>query len=278
MMKAASSGLKASTAVSSRAARLEADSDRSRFSGLLAGPGVGGFVIMLGPGLPDGMEQPVKAHPGRHPFGQCSDRPPEGPSGRPGHGRPRWPGTRSGPGHSGADRADAAQGFATCSWKGSFGQIEKLRTGTYASPKSSLACRNHSRKRDVWNLGKGTWHGVVWSATRTLPAAETASDQVLADMTQQWDTTVSNEEKPTEKARAIRARQRAIGRELRRMYDDVAQEPVPDDFMDLLRQIDEAETPRREEGVVMATLRPLHAPTAPRPRRRSAISRPNCWA
>ena len=58
-------------------------------------------------------------------------------------------------------------------------------------------------------------------------------------MTQQWDTSVSTEEKPTEKARAIRARQRAIGRELRRMYDDVAQEPVPDEFMDLLRQIDE---------------------------------------
>ncbi|HET7083910.1 MAG TPA: NepR family anti-sigma factor [Rhizomicrobium sp.] len=50
-----------------------------------------------------------------------------------------------------------------------------------------------------------------------------------------------NDEKPSEKARAIRARQRAIGRELRRMYDDVAQEPVPDDFMDLLRQIDESE-------------------------------------
>ena len=62
-------------------------------------------------------------------------------------------------------------------------------------------------------------------------------------MTQQWDTTLSNDEKPTEKARAIRARQRAIGRELRRMYDDVAQEPVPDDFMDLLRQIDEATDP-----------------------------------
>ena len=30
-------------------------------------------------------------------------------------------------------------------------------------------------------------------------------------------------------------------RELRRMYDDVAQEAVPDDFMDLLRQIDEAD-------------------------------------
>ena len=66
-------------------------------------------------------------------------------------------------------------------------------------------------------------------------------ESVWLVMTQQWDTTVSNDEKPTEKARAIRARQRAIGREMRRMYDDVAQEPVPDDFMDLLRQIDEAE-------------------------------------
>jgi hypothetical protein len=60
-------------------------------------------------------------------------------------------------------------------------------------------------------------------------------------MMQQWDTTVSNEEKPNEKSRAIRARQRAIGRELRRMYDDVAQEAVPDDFLDLLRKIDDAE-------------------------------------
>jgi Anti-sigma factor NepR len=58
-------------------------------------------------------------------------------------------------------------------------------------------------------------------------------------MPQQWEATVSDEEKPNEKARAIRARQRAIGRELRRMYDDVAQEPIPDDFMDLLRKIDD---------------------------------------
>jgi len=58
-------------------------------------------------------------------------------------------------------------------------------------------------------------------------------------MIQQWDTTV-NEEKPNEKSRAIRARQRAIGRELRRMYDDVAQENIPDDFLDLLKKIDQA--------------------------------------
>jgi hypothetical protein len=65
----------------------------------------------------------------------------------------------------------------------------------------------------------------------------------------QWDNTVSNEEKPNEKTRAIRARQRAIGRELRRMYDDVAQEPVPDDFLDLLRKIDDAEDARTGKKV-----------------------------
>ena len=53
-----------------------------------------------------------------------------------------------------------------------------------------------------------------------------------------WDNAVS-EEKPNEKSRAIRARQRAIGRELRRMYDDVAQESVPDEFLDLLKKIDQ---------------------------------------
>ena len=64
-----------------------------------------------------------------------------------------------------------------------------------------------------------------------------------------WDNTVPNEEKPNEKARAIRARQRAIGRELRRMYDDVAQEPVPEDFLELLRRIDDAEDARAGKKV-----------------------------
>ncbi len=64
---------------------------------------------------------------------------------------------------------------------------------------------------------------------------------VLSGAPEQREHKVSNEQNPDrEKARAVRARQRAIGRELRRMYDGVAQEPVPDDFLDLLRQIDEA--------------------------------------
>ena len=45
----------------------------------------------------------------------------------------------------------------------------------------------------------------------------------------------------------IRARQRAIGRELRRMYDEIAQEPIPEDFLELLRQLDaKSENPKNE--------------------------------
>lgn len=59
---------------------------------------------------------------------------------------------------------------------------------------------------------------------------------------EQRDWNPSKDQTPNrEKARAIRARQRAIGRELRRMYDDIAQEPVPEDFLDLLRKIDNSE-------------------------------------
>jgi hypothetical protein len=50
-----------------------------------------------------------------------------------------------------------------------------------------------------------------------------------------------------DKVTAIRARQRAIGRELRRMYDEVVQENVPDDFLDLLHQIDEAAVKKGKE-------------------------------
>jgi hypothetical protein len=49
---------------------------------------------------------------------------------------------------------------------------------------------------------------------------------------------VKKEQPDKEKTVAARARQRAIGRELRRMYDDVVQEPVPEDFLELLRKID----------------------------------------
>ena len=62
---------------------------------------------------------------------------------------------------------------------------------------------------------------------------------LVSSARQQRDWTVSREQNPNrEKARATRARQRAIGRELRRMYDDIVQEPIPDELMDILRRID----------------------------------------
>ena len=52
---------------------------------------------------------------------------------------------------------------------------------------------------------------------------------------------VKNDQKlDRDQSRTIRTRQRAIGRELRRMYDDVAKESVPEDFLDLLKKIDDA--------------------------------------
>jgi hypothetical protein len=58
-----------------------------------------------------------------------------------------------------------------------------------------------------------------------------------ADVTDQRD---------REKAVAARARQRVLGRELRRMFDEVVQEPVPDDFLVLLKQIDEGKDNKKD--------------------------------
>lgn len=61
------------------------------------------------------------------------------------------------------------------------------------------------------------------------------------------DSVTKNEKPDVEKAQLIRARQRAIGRELRRMYDSVAKEPVPEEFLELLHRIDEAGIERRKK-------------------------------
>lgn len=41
-----------------------------------------------------------------------------------------------------------------------------------------------------------------------------------------------------EAANEVQQRQRAIGAELRKMFDEVTREPVPQEFLDLLEQID----------------------------------------
>jgi hypothetical protein len=74
-----------------------------------------------------------------------------------------------------------------------------------------------------------------------------ASENGLVTLQTYRTGTVSKEEDGNGgKSRAVRARQRAIGRELRRMYDGVVSEPVPDEFMDLLRRIDDAEADKKK--------------------------------
>jgi len=55
------------------------------------------------------------------------------------------------------------------------------------------------------------------------------------------DSVVEKDKTERDKARSVRARQRALGREIRRMFDGVVKESVPDDFLDLLRRIDESD-------------------------------------
>ncbi len=40
-----------------------------------------------------------------------------------------------------------------------------------------------------------------------------------------------------------RLRQQAIGVKLRQMFDEIVQEPVPDDFLDILRRADDKASP-----------------------------------
>lgn len=58
---------------------------------------------------------------------------------------------------------------------------------------------------------------------------------------QGWGLVKKDQKPDRERARAIKARQRAIGRELRRVYDGVAQEAVPQDFLELLQKMDAQE-------------------------------------
>lgn len=65
-----------------------------------------------------------------------------------------------------------------------------------------------------------------------------------------WDLNSVTKERKTdrERNRAIRTRQRAIGRELRRMFDDVLKEPVPNELLDLLRKIDDSGEGRKTDS------------------------------
>jgi hypothetical protein len=83
--------------------------------------------------------------------------------------------------------------------------------------------------------------GAVYTVAKTTYKRR-SNDVATVTERRGWDLNSVTKERKTdrEKNRAIRTRQRAIGRELRRMFDEVAKEPIPNDFVDLLRKIDEA--------------------------------------
>ena len=138
-----------------------------------AGLAVGGLVIMLGAGLPDGMEQPVKAHPGRHPFGQAliarQKRRQRGPD----MGVPAGLGTGQGPGVAAQIGQVRRKGLRHAHGKGSFGPNRKAQKRNLRQPKKFPSCRNHREIGTFGTLGRARM-GSVDRLTRALPGRQTA--------------------------------------------------------------------------------------------------------
>jgi hypothetical protein len=110
--------------------------------------------------------------------------------------------------------------------------VQITQAETAILPKSSI--RWNYRPTEAFGFGRGS-SKAPWVICSTQPSRNFVATLVQR---QGWGL-VRKEQKPDrERARAIKSRQRAIGRELRRVYDNVAQEPVPDEFLDLLRKID----------------------------------------
>jgi hypothetical protein len=91
--------------------------------------------------------------------------------------------------------------------------------------------------------GKGSHGGNVWAIRaykkRFLPSPgqfPAVSGGIVKNLLKEGE--VRSVKKDSDKVQAVRARQRALGLVLRRMYDEVVHEPVPEEFLELLRQID----------------------------------------
>ena len=78
------------------------------------------------------------------------------------------------------------------------------------------------------------------SMTRESHERKVESDELRSETdTAQMSKRGRRKDLSPEKQSELQARQRAIGQELRRMFDDVAREPVPDDLLDLLKRIED---------------------------------------
>ncbi len=62
------------------------------------------------------------------------------------------------------------------------------------------------------------------------------------------DTARSKGQGAASRASAAEERQRAIGAQLRQMYDEVVREPVPEEFLRLLEEAERAEKAKKKNG------------------------------
>lgn len=89
-------------------------------------------------------------------------------------------------------------------------------------------------------------HGADYKALICLGFLTTLQLWLLGGQGRRKVIKMSKDKTPiTDKARYARLRREAIGQGLRRLYDGVVHEPVPDEFMDLLKKIDESTDPER---------------------------------
>src|SRR5579885_323191 len=138
----------------------------------------------------------------------------------------------------------------SCSWASSFVLRHNWTPKSQRFPEKKVPPeRELSRRSGVF--------GAVWFAPESARGhARSLASKCVGDMRQPASARGGNvvakdairQTRPDRvKNRAIRARQRAIGRELRRMYDEITREPVPDEFLDLLRKIDDESDPGVEK-------------------------------
>jgi hypothetical protein len=101
--------------------------------------------------------------------------------------------------------------------------------------------RHHTRRK---LLRTGLWNLRGWTALkpdRTSKYGEEASSDADGMIDQQQNP--PGRRTASEGLDEARLRQRAIGVKLRQMFDEVVNEPVPDEFLDILRRADSGSKP-----------------------------------
>lgn len=78
----------------------------------------------------------------------------------------------------------------------------------------------------------------MWDGTIRLGGRNTDASRTESRMIDQTDKAPRRRSTTSSDVNEARLRQQAIGAKLRQMFDQVVSEPVPDEFLDILRRAD----------------------------------------